>query len=69
MARIGHFQFRYRQSAKFLKKLADAVVKFHGKGQIETIPFGTFKIPLPKYTQANLGKLRTAEVAIINLKM
>ncbi|MFY1027732.1 ADP-glyceromanno-heptose 6-epimerase [Actinobacillus seminis] len=47
--------------AQSFKEVADAVVKFHGKGQIETIPFPEhLKSRYQKYTQANLGKLRTA---------
>ncbi|MDY4280318.1 MAG: ADP-glyceromanno-heptose 6-epimerase [[Pasteurella] mairii] len=47
--------------AQSFKEVADAVVKFHGKGQIETIPFPEhLKSRYQKYTQANLGKLRAA---------
>ncbi|MCI7353361.1 MAG: ADP-glyceromanno-heptose 6-epimerase [[Actinobacillus] rossii] len=47
--------------AQSFKEVADAVVKFHGKGSIETIPFPEhLKSRYQEYTQANLGKLRAA---------
>ena len=47
--------------AQSFKEVADAVVKFHGKGSIETIPFPeNLKSRYQEYTQANLGKLRAA---------
>lgn len=47
--------------AQSFKEVADAVVKFHGKGQIETIPFPEhLKSRYQEYTQANLSKLRAA---------
>ncbi|MFZ7173490.1 ADP-glyceromanno-heptose 6-epimerase [[Pasteurella] aerogenes] len=47
--------------AQSFKEVAEAVVKFHGKGQIETIPFPEhLKSRYQEYTQANLGKLRAA---------
>lgn len=47
--------------AQSFREVADAVVKFHGKGSIETIPFpGHLKSRYQEYTQANLGKLRAA---------
>lgn len=47
--------------AQSFKEVADAVVKFHGKGQIETIPFPEhLKSRYQEYTQANLSKLRVA---------
>ncbi|MDY4595315.1 MAG: ADP-glyceromanno-heptose 6-epimerase [[Pasteurella] aerogenes] len=45
--------------AQSFKEVAEAVVKFHGKGQIETIPFPEhLKSRYQEYTQANLSKLR-----------
>lgn len=47
--------------AQSFREVADAVVKFHGKGSIETIPFPEhLKSRYQEYTQANLGKLRAA---------
>lgn len=47
--------------AQSFREVADAVVKFHGKGFIETIPFPEhLKSRYQEYTQANLGKLRAA---------
>lgn len=47
--------------AQSFKEVADAVVKFQGKGSIETIPFPEhLKSRYQEYTQANLGKLRAA---------
>lgn len=47
--------------AQSFKEVAEAVVKFHGKGQIETIPFPEhLKARYQEYTQANLSKLRAA---------
>ncbi|MGQ9445833.1 ADP-glyceromanno-heptose 6-epimerase [[Pasteurella] aerogenes] len=47
--------------AQSFKEVADAVVKFHGKGHIETIPFPEhLKSRYQEYTQANLSKLRAA---------
>lgn len=47
--------------AQSFREVAEAVVKFHGKGFIETIPFPEhLKSRYQEYTQANLGKLRAA---------
>ncbi|STO91840.1 ADP-L-glycero-D-mannoheptose-6-epimerase [Canicola haemoglobinophilus] len=47
--------------AESLKEVAKAVVKYHGKGEIETIPFPEhLKSRYQEYTQANLTKLREA---------
>lgn len=47
--------------AQSFREVADAVVKFHGKGSIETILFPEhLKSRYQEYTQANLGKLRAA---------
>ena len=46
-------------NAESFRAVADAVVKFHGKGEIETIPFPEhLKSRYQEYTQANLDKLR-----------
>lgn len=48
-------------NAESFKAVAEAVVKFHGKGEIETIPFPDhLKSRYQEYTQANLTKLRAA---------
>ncbi len=45
--------------AQSFKEVADAVIAFHGKGKIETIPFPDhLKSRYQKYTQANMEKLR-----------
>ena len=45
--------------AESFEEVAKAVLKFHGKGQIETIPFPEhLKSRYQEYTQANLTKLR-----------
>ena len=45
--------------AQSFREVAEAVVKFHGKGSIETILFPEhLKSRYQEYTQANLGKLR-----------
>ncbi len=47
--------------AQSFKDVADAVVTFHGKGHIETIPFPEhLKSRYQEYTQANMDKLRAA---------
>lgn len=47
--------------AQSFKDVADAVVAFHGKGHIETIPFPEhLKSRYQEYTQANMDKLRAA---------
>lgn len=47
--------------AQSFREVAEAVVKFHGKGSIETILFPEhLKSRYQEYTQANLGKLRAA---------
>lgn len=47
--------------AESFKAVAEAVIKFHGKGQIETIPFPVhLKSRYQEYTQADLTKLRAA---------
>lgn len=47
--------------AQSFKDVADAVVAFHGKGHIETIPFPEhLKSRYQEYTQANMDKLRSA---------
>lgn len=47
--------------AQSFREVAEAVVKFHGKGFIETIPFPEhLKSRYQEYTKANLGKLRAA---------
>lgn len=48
-------------NAESFKAVAEAVIKHHGKGEIETIPFPEhLKSRYQEYTQANLGKLRAA---------
>lgn len=45
--------------AQSFKDVADAVIQFHGKGEIETIPFPEhLKSRYQAYTQANIQKLR-----------
>ena len=47
-------------NAESFRAVADAVVKFHGKGEIETIPFPEhLKSRYQEYTQADLTKLRS----------
>lgn len=47
--------------AESFKAVAEAVIKHHGKGAIETIPFPDhLKSRYQKYTQADLTKLRAA---------
>ncbi|MBN6709724.1 ADP-glyceromanno-heptose 6-epimerase [Haemophilus haemoglobinophilus] len=47
--------------AESFEEVAKAVVKYHGKGEIETIPFPDhLKSRYQEYTQANLTKLREA---------
>ncbi|OOR94978.1 ADP-glyceromanno-heptose 6-epimerase [Canicola haemoglobinophilus] len=47
--------------AESFEEVAKAVVKYHGKGEIETIPFPEhLKSRYQEYTQANLTKLREA---------
>ncbi|URL02075.1 ADP-glyceromanno-heptose 6-epimerase [Avibacterium sp. 20-126] len=46
-------------NAESFEAVAQAVLKFHGKGQIETIPFPEhLKSRYQEYTQADLSKLR-----------
>ncbi len=47
--------------AESFEEVAKAVIKFHAKGEIETIPFPEhLKSRYQEYTQANLAKLRAA---------
>ena len=47
--------------AESFEEVAKAVVKYHGRGEIETIPFPEhLKSRYQEYTQANLTKLREA---------
>jgi ADP-L-glycero-D-manno-heptose 6-epimerase len=47
-------------NAESFEDVAKAVIKFHGKGQIETIPFPEhLKGSYQEYTQADLTKLRS----------
>ena len=47
--------------AESFEEVAKTVLKYHGKGQIETIPFPEhLKSRYQEYTQANLTKLRAA---------
>ena len=46
-------------NAESFAEVAKAVIKFHGKGEVETIPFPEhLKSRYQEYTQANLEKLR-----------
>lgn len=48
-------------NAETFEEVAKAVIKFHGKGEIETIPFPEhLKGAYQEYTQADLTKLRAA---------
>ncbi|EKO3583197.1 ADP-glyceromanno-heptose 6-epimerase [Vibrio metschnikovii] len=48
-------------NAESFNEVANAVIKHHGKGQVETIPFPEhLKGAYQKYTQADLTKLRAA---------
>ncbi|WP_044470064.1 ADP-glyceromanno-heptose 6-epimerase [Mannheimia massilioguelmaensis] len=56
----GIFNLGTGQAESF-KAVAEAVIKHHGKGEIETIPFPEhLKSRYQEYTQANLTKLRQA---------
>ena len=47
--------------AESFKAVAEAVIKFHGKGEIETIPFPAhLKSRYQTFTQADLTALRAA---------
>ena len=48
-------------NAESFQEVAKAVIKYHGKGEIETIPFPEhLKGAYQEYTQADLTKLRAA---------
>ncbi len=59
-AKSGIFNLGTGHAESFIE-VANAVVKHHGKGQVETIPFPEhLKGAYQEYTQADLSKLRNA---------